>query len=193
VLKRSELAELRSQLSQAFAEAAAGSDTSSRFRAYLSRLRSFSERMGIIEARASGHFWAAAVVVLGLGIALHQGRLGSLQIMDAHFDMKRFPVQAAQVMAEKQVREHKEKIPVAALNALEAAIASSKATLQNQNSSTAELTSRGEELQKALHAVSEALYKAEAGKAAGPQPDGAANGGPADGGQVVDADFTEEK
>ncbi len=95
--------------------------------------------------------------------------------------------------AEKQVREHKEKIPVAALNALEAAIASSKATLQNQNSSTAELTSRGEELQKALHAVSEALYKAEAGKAAGPQPGGAANGGPADGGQVVDADFTEEK
>ena len=92
-------------LSQAFAEAAAGSDTSSRFRAYLSRLRSFSERMGIIEARASGHFWPAAVVVLGLGIALHQGRLGSLQIMDAHFDMKRFPVQAAQVMAEKQVRE----------------------------------------------------------------------------------------
>ena len=41
-------------LSQAFAEAAAGSDTSSRFRAYLSRLQSFSERMGIIEARASG-------------------------------------------------------------------------------------------------------------------------------------------
>jgi molecular chaperone DnaK len=95
--------------------------------------------------------------------------------------------------AEKQVREHKEKIPVAALNALETAIASAKAALQNTSAPTAELTSRGEELQKALHAVSEALYKAEAGKAEGPQPGGAANGGPADGGQVVDADFTEEK
>jgi molecular chaperone DnaK len=95
--------------------------------------------------------------------------------------------------AEKQVREHKEKIPVPALNTLETSIAAAKTTLQSQSSSTSELTSRGEELQKALHAVSEALYKAEAGKSAGPQPGGAANGGPADGGQVVDADFTEEK
>jgi molecular chaperone DnaK len=94
--------------------------------------------------------------------------------------------------AEKQVREHKEKIPVASLNALETSIASAKTTLQNQSSSTSELTSRAEELQKALHAVSEALYKAEAGKAEGPAPD-AANGGKADAGQVVDADFTEEK
>jgi molecular chaperone DnaK len=96
--------------------------------------------------------------------------------------------------AEKQVREHKEKIPVAALNALETSIASAKTALQNQSASTAELTSRAEELQKALHAVSEALYKADAGKAGGgAQPGAAGNGGAADGGQVVDADFTEEK
>ncbi|MFI5316935.1 MAG: molecular chaperone DnaK [Myxococcota bacterium] len=95
--------------------------------------------------------------------------------------------------AEKQVRDHKEKIPVAQLNALETAIAATKATLQNQEAAAPELKSRGDELQKALHAVSEALYKAEAGKAEGAAQTGAPAGGAPDAGQVVDADFTEEK
>jgi molecular chaperone DnaK len=95
--------------------------------------------------------------------------------------------------AEKQVREHKEKIPVAALNSLETAIASAKSTLSNQGAAVSELKSRGEELQRALHAVSEALYKAEAGQASDSQAGGPAQGGAKDDGQVVDADFTEEK
>ncbi len=95
--------------------------------------------------------------------------------------------------AEKQVREHKEKIPVAALNSLETAIASAKSTLSNQSAPVAELKSRGEELQRALHAVSEALYKAESAKASDSQAGGPAQPGAKDDGQVVDADFTEEK
>ena len=99
--------------------------------------------------------------------------------------------------AEKQVREHKEKIPVAALNTLENAIGASRTLLQNQEASAGELKSRREELERALHAVSEALYKAEAAAGQAQQPGGGAagakpNGGPQDG-QVVDADFTEEK
>jgi molecular chaperone DnaK len=97
--------------------------------------------------------------------------------------------------AEKQVREHKEKIPVAQLNPLESAIASARTLLGNESASAAELKSKGEELQRALHAVSEALYKAEtaAGQQAGGQtPPGGASKPDGDG-QVVDADFTEEK
>jgi len=99
--------------------------------------------------------------------------------------------------AEKQVREHKEKIPVAALNTLENAISAARTLLQNQEASAGELKSRREELERALHAVSEALYKAEAAAGQAQQPGGGAagakpNGGPQDG-QVVDADFTEEK
>jgi molecular chaperone DnaK len=97
--------------------------------------------------------------------------------------------------AEKTLREHREKIPVAQLNPLESAIESCKTLLANEEAPAAELKAKGEELQRALHAVSETLYKAEAsqanaGDAGGPtqQP-----GAGADDGQVVDADFTEEK
>jgi len=92
-------------LSHAFAESVPGGEVSGRLHRYLSRLKSFSERMGSLEARLGGHFWPAAALVLGMGIALHQGRLGSLQIMDAHFDGKRFPAQAVEVLAGKQVHE----------------------------------------------------------------------------------------
>jgi molecular chaperone DnaK len=97
--------------------------------------------------------------------------------------------------AEKTLREHREKIPVAQLNPLESAIESCKTLLTNEEAPATELKAKGEELQRALHAVSETLYKAEAsqanaGDAGGPtqQP-----GAGADDGQVVDADFTEEK
>jgi molecular chaperone DnaK len=96
--------------------------------------------------------------------------------------------------AEKNVREHKEKIPLAQLNALESAIASARTLLGNESAGAPELKAKGEELQRALHAVSEALYKADtsdqtAGQQAPPGGGGQANGE----GQVVDADFTEEK
>jgi molecular chaperone DnaK len=93
--------------------------------------------------------------------------------------------------AEKQVAEHKDKIPVAALNSIETAISAAKTALANEAAPAAELKSRSQELERALHAVSEALYKAESAKQGGaqsPPPGGASNGE-----QVVDADFTEEK
>ena len=94
--------------------------------------------------------------------------------------------------AEKVVGEHKEKIPVAQLNALESAIAECKPVLANETADAAELKSKGEALQRALHAVSETLYKAEASQQ---NPDASAGEKPGgrDEGQVVDADFTEEK
>jgi molecular chaperone DnaK len=101
--------------------------------------------------------------------------------------------------AEKTLREHRERIPVAQLNSLEKAIEATKPLLANENAEASELKAKGEELQRALHAVSESLYKAESAARAeggdasgqGPAPEGGS--GTQDDGQVVDADFTEEK
>jgi len=96
--------------------------------------------------------------------------------------------------AEKTLGENREKIPVAQLNALESAIGACKPLLSSEEAPATELKAKGDELQRALHAVSEMLYKAEAsnaeaGNAAGSSQQSGAN----DDGQVVDADFTEEK
>jgi hypothetical protein len=69
-----------------------------------SRLRAFSERMRNLEFSFSGHLWPIALVILGLAVCLHHGRLGQRQIMNAHFDAKRFPVQAADVIAQRGIR-----------------------------------------------------------------------------------------
>ncbi|MBM4334937.1 MAG: molecular chaperone DnaK [Deltaproteobacteria bacterium] len=95
--------------------------------------------------------------------------------------------------AEKTVREHKEKIPLAQLNPLESAISDCKTLLANEAADAAELKAKGEALQRALHAVSEALYKAEAAQGQATEPGAAEKSGASEDGQVVDADFTEEK
>jgi hypothetical protein len=41
-----------------------------------------------------GHLWPLLAVVLALAICLQRGRLGSRQLMDAHFDPQKMPVAA---------------------------------------------------------------------------------------------------
>jgi molecular chaperone DnaK len=94
--------------------------------------------------------------------------------------------------AEKTVNEHREKIPVSDLSAAEAAIESARSLLQNEDAPLEELNQKNQQLQAALHKVSETLYK-ESQAAGEQQPE--ANGGASsesDGGDVVDAEFTEE-
>jgi hypothetical protein len=43
--------------------------------------------------------------VLGLWACTHGGRVGSVQLINAYFDDKRFPVEAAEVIAERNIRE----------------------------------------------------------------------------------------
>jgi molecular chaperone DnaK len=93
--------------------------------------------------------------------------------------------------AEKLISEHREKIPVADLSAVESAIETAKTTLGNEAAPTAELSSQGQTLQAALHKVSQALYQQDESAASA---EGAAEAaGPQDEGDVVDAEFTEEK
>ena len=96
--------------------------------------------------------------------------------------------------AEKTVNEHREKIPVSDLSALESLMAESKTLLENEDAGAQEVRARFEELQAALHKVSEELYKSsapdDAAGDAGASGSGAGEGGGED---VVDAEFTEEK
>jgi molecular chaperone DnaK len=91
--------------------------------------------------------------------------------------------------AEKTVNEHREKIPVADLSALESTIEASKTLLGNEEAAVAELNTQVEQLQAALHKVSEALYKAAQSDDASAGSDASDEGGE----DVVDAEFTEEK
>jgi molecular chaperone DnaK len=92
--------------------------------------------------------------------------------------------------SEKLVREHREKIPIGDLNEVEKQIAAAKELLASEEAPVERLRGAGEALQSVLHRVSQALYRQEAKP--GAAPDAAAPGKKSDG-DVVDAEFTEEK
>ena len=65
----------------------------------------FGLRMRNTELRLSGHVWLVAGFVVGLWACAHGGRLGSEQLINAYFEPKRFPVEAVDVLAQRQVSE----------------------------------------------------------------------------------------
>jgi molecular chaperone DnaK len=100
--------------------------------------------------------------------------------------------------AEKTLGEHKEKIPMADLNAAENQVTAAKSVLEKEDAAADELRGALESLQTSLHKVSQALYQAEsaeqgngsAAPGASPGAGGESGAGEPD---VVDAEFTEEK
>lgn len=92
-------------LSRAVAAARANAELASWLRNSLSRCESFTSRMARMETSLRGHLWPGIAVVLGLWICMHGGRLGSRQVLDAHFAAPRFPVQAAEQIAQLGIRE----------------------------------------------------------------------------------------
>jgi hypothetical protein len=75
---------------------------SGRWRGFFSTL--FLLRMRAIELSLRGHLWPIAAAVLTCWIAAHSGKLGARPLMDAHFDAKRFPVQAVDYMQKHNVQ-----------------------------------------------------------------------------------------
>jgi hypothetical protein len=65
---------------------------------------SFLQRMGTTELSLRGHLWPIAAVVLTCSIAAHGGRFAAKTLMDAHFDAKRFPVQAVDYLEQQPVQ-----------------------------------------------------------------------------------------
>ncbi|HUA62749.1 MAG TPA: hypothetical protein VML19_28590 [Verrucomicrobiae bacterium] len=54
----------------------------------------FFGRMSAVQSSLRGHIWVVIAIVFTLSVAAHRGRLGSAEIMDAHFDSTRMPVAA---------------------------------------------------------------------------------------------------
>jgi hypothetical protein len=92
-------------LTQAQAESGENDRLSPWLRRWLSRWRSFAARLRRTELSLRGHLWPLAAVALGLVVCTHQGRLESQQWIRAHFDGKKFPDEAASVIAERGLQE----------------------------------------------------------------------------------------
>jgi molecular chaperone DnaK len=95
--------------------------------------------------------------------------------------------------ANKMIGEHREKIPISDLNALESTLSDAKSLLEREDAPASELKSQMEQLQSAVHKLSQALYQQETQKTDA-EAQGEPSAAPGEGeGDVVDAEFTEEK
>jgi hypothetical protein len=92
-------------LSETVARASENTGIAPWLRGLLSRVNNFGIRMEKLELRFHGHLWIVLAFVLGLWACMHGGRLGSVQLVKAYFDDKRFPVEAAEVITQRDVRE----------------------------------------------------------------------------------------
>lgn len=60
---------------------------------------------GQFELTLRGHLWPAVLVVFTLMVCIHRGEILGHELMDAHFDRKRFPVEAVAELARSGNRE----------------------------------------------------------------------------------------
>jgi len=92
-------------LSETVAKAVENAEMASRLRALFSKLQNFGARMEKLELHFQGHLWPVLVLALGVWACTHGGRLGSTQLIHAYFDDKRFPGEAAELIAKRDIRE----------------------------------------------------------------------------------------
>ena len=92
-------------LSQSAADASTNLQLPARVRAFFARCESFASRMGLAEQQFRSHLWPAAAIIVGLWVCWQHGTLGSSTLMNAHFDDRHFPVQAAELIAEREIHE----------------------------------------------------------------------------------------
>lgn len=90
---------------QALAEARDYPNLSLRLRGFLSRWLALTSRVGRVELHFRAHIWPLAAVVLGWLLCAQAGKSGSQPWMNAHFDARRFPVQATDLIAQRGIDE----------------------------------------------------------------------------------------
>jgi hypothetical protein len=90
-------------LSDAVATAGENPAVAPWLRGLFARLHGFGMRMEVLESRLRGHLWLVLVFSLGLWACAHGGRIGSTQWINAYFDEKRFPVEAAEVIVDQNI------------------------------------------------------------------------------------------
>ena len=71
----------------------------------LSGIVAFSERMGRLQGRFRGHVWPAITALVLVTACIGHGQLAGRQIMNAHFDAKRFPVDAVNLIQSRGIRD----------------------------------------------------------------------------------------
>ena len=91
-------------ISESVAGLGENADAARWLRGLASWAHSFGGRMERLEKDLHGHLWLVVVFVLGLWACAHQGRIGSTQFITAYFDDKRFPVEAAEVIAARGIK-----------------------------------------------------------------------------------------
>jgi hypothetical protein len=64
----------------------------------------FFKRMTAVESGMRGHLWPIFATIGSLFIVVHGGRVGSDQLIDAHFDSRRMPVDAVNFMEHRDMR-----------------------------------------------------------------------------------------
>jgi hypothetical protein len=92
-------------LSETVAKAGANAGIARWMRGLLSGLDNFSTRMEKLELRFQGHVWIVLIFVLGWWACMHGGRIGSVPLLNAYFDDRRFPVEAVELIAARDIRE----------------------------------------------------------------------------------------
>jgi molecular chaperone DnaK len=97
--------------------------------------------------------------------------------------------------AERMLADNQQALAGADIKPVELEIAAAKQLLENQDADTDALKGQAQKIERALHGISEVLYRAQQGgqQAGGQEPQGGQPQGPRDQGDVVDAEFTEEK
>jgi hypothetical protein len=93
------------QLSALDKEMAGSRELSERLRGGMARFDAFGARMAALNSKLRGKVWPVLIVLVGLWACGHQGRLGSLQVMDARFDDRRMPVEAVEFLAQSRSGE----------------------------------------------------------------------------------------
>ena len=91
-------------LSETVEKADEDADLAPWLRGLFSRLHRFSSHMEKLELGFQGHLWLVIACTVGLWACLHGGKLGSVELLNAHFDDKRFPVEAVDVIAKRDIR-----------------------------------------------------------------------------------------
>jgi molecular chaperone DnaK len=107
---------------------------------------------------------------------------------------KRNTLDSMVYQAGKTLAENADKVSSEDKQKVEEALAEARGVLESDDA--AKLDAARQRVEQAMHAVAEALYKAQsAGDAGGTGPTGsdAGNGGKSGGDDVVDAEYTEEK
>lgn len=92
-------------LSAAVSNAAGNPDIAAWLRHWLSAASSFGVRIREVDIQLRGQALPSAALAMGLWACVHQGRIGSMQFIDAQFDASRFPIQASDYVLAHEIRE----------------------------------------------------------------------------------------